>query len=68
MLENLTLCNSHVDSLIKMHTIVKNTGKPNFLQARLPVTSQLNVHMWKDLLKDYWDQQLLQLLSFWVPA
>ena len=62
MPDNVTLCNSRVYSAVEMHTIVKNTGKSNFLQARLPVTSQLNVHVWKDLLKDYWDQQLLQLL------
>ena len=34
------------------------------MQAHIPVTSQLNVEVWQELLKDYWDQQLLQLLSF----
>ena len=64
---NATLCNSHDDSSIEIHKIVKKTGKPNFFQAHLPVTSQLNVDKWKTLLKDYWDQQLLQLLQFGFP-
>ena len=51
-------------SLIEVHHIVRKTGKPNFLGARIPVTSQLKVEVWQDLLKDYWDQQLLQLLRF----
>ena len=67
MPSNATLCNSHDYSPIEMHKIVKETGKPNFLRVRLPVTSQLNVDRWKILLKDYWDQQLLQLLQFGFP-
>ena len=67
MPRNDTLCNSHDYSPIEMHNIVKRTGKPNFMEARLPVTSQLNVDKWKSLLTDYWDQQLLQLLQFGFP-
>ena len=37
------------------------------MQARIPITSQLNVEVWEELLKDYWDQQLLQLLRFGFP-
>ena len=67
MPSNPTLCNSHDYSPIEMHEIVKKTGKPNFMQAHLPVTSQLHVDKWKSLLGDYWDQQLLQLLQFRFP-
>ena len=67
MPSNATLCNSHDYSPIEMHEIVKKTEKPNFLQACLPVASQLHVDKWKSLLKDYWDQQLLQLLQFGFP-
>ena len=59
--------NSHDYSPIEMHQMVRKTGKPNFLQARLPVASQLNVDKWQSLLTDYWDQQLLQLLQFGFP-
>ena len=35
--------------------------------ARIPVTSQLNIHCWKHHLKDYWDSQLLDFLEFGFP-
>ena len=37
------------------------------MKARIPVSSQLNVNVWKNELKDYWDQQLLQLIEFGFP-
>ena len=52
-------------SLIK--SMSGKTGKPNFLGACIPVTSLLNVEVWQDLLKDYWDQHLLLLLRFDFP-
>ena len=50
-----------------VHDFVKATGVPNFLKARIPIISQLNVQAWKDNLKGYWNQQLLQLLQFGFP-
>ena len=41
--------------------LVKATGKPNYMDARL------NMDIWKSLLTEYWDQQLLQLLEFGFP-
>ena len=64
MPSSVTSCNFHDYSPIEMHKIIRKTGKPNFLQARLPVVSQLHVDKWQSLLADYWDQQLLQLLQF----
>ena len=55
------------NDLIEIHKIVRQTKKPNYMQARIPVTSQLKVEVWQELLKDYWDQQLLQLLRFGFP-
>ena len=37
------------------------------IQARIPVSSQLNVIVWKNALNNYWDQQLLQLIEFGFP-
>ena len=37
------------------------------MQACISVTSQLNIEVWQELLKDYWDQQLLQWLRFGFP-
>ena len=61
-------CNTSFNkSLLDAHYVVRQTGKPNFWGARIPVTSQLNVDRWEELLKGYWDQQLLQLLKFGFP-
>ena len=57
----------YTNNLIEIHEIVRRTKKPNFMRVRIPVTSQLNVEVWQELLKDYWDQQLLQLLRFGIP-
>ena len=54
-------------SLIDAHYVIRHSGKPNFFGARIPVTSQLNVDKWEELLQGYWDQQLLQLLRFGFP-
>ena len=50
-----------------IHALVSATNKPNYMQVRPPVKSQLNVQEWKSLLVDYWDQQLLQLIEFSFP-
>ena len=55
------------NNLIEIHEIVRRTNKPNFMPSHIPVTSQLNVEVWQELLKDDWDQQLLQLLRFGFP-
>ena len=50
-----------------MHEVVKATNKPNYMEARLPVNSQLKVDTWKRHLQGYWDEQLLQLIEFGFP-
>ena len=52
---------------IKLHEEVKKYNLPNYLGARIPIRSQMNIGIWKTLLKDYWDQQLLQCLEFGFP-
>ena len=54
-------------SFFNAHALVRATGRPNYMQARIPVQSQLNVEAWKYHLQDYWDQQLLQLIEFGFP-
>ena len=54
-------------SPLQIHEIVKSTGKPNFLQARIPIKSQLNVQHWEKVLAGYWDRQLLELIKFGFP-
>ena len=68
--KNVIVCDgvTNSDSLLdkdnNVYDIVKNTGKPNFLQARIPVQSQLNVNSWEEALVGYWDRQLLELIKF----
>ena len=40
-------------SPFRIHEIVRSTNKPNFMQARFPVDSQLNVEAWKKHLQGY---------------
>ena len=54
-------------SFLEAHEVVKLTGKPNFLQARIPIQSQLNVKAWEKALGDYWNRQLLELVKFGFP-
>ena len=54
-------------SPFNIHALIRVTNKPNYIEARLPVKSQLNISEWKSRLTNYWDQQLLQLLEFGFP-
>ena len=62
---NLTCNTTSKKSFLEIHDAVRKTGKPNFWGARIPLTS--HVEIWEELLKGYWDQQLLQLLRFGFP-
>ena len=62
------LCSSNFSgSLLQVHDVVKRSGKPNFLQARIPIQSQLKVGAWEEALGDYWDKQLIELIKFGFP-
>ena len=56
-----------VECPIKQHLMINKTHVPNFLGARIPIQSQLNVPKWHEYLSGYWDQQLLQLVTFGFP-
>ena len=49
------------------HRIVYQTGLPNYVGARLPVPSQLDVPMWRRLLQDYDDFLVCDFLDFGWP-
>ena len=46
-------------SVFDIHALVRATGKHNYMSARIPIASQLNISAWKEELGTYWDQQLL---------
>ena len=52
---------------IEAHKMVARYNKPNYLGARIRVDTQLNLEEWYDQLKGYWDQQLLDFLTFGFP-
>ena len=52
---------------LQAHKLITATGKPNFLAARIPVHSQLNIDKWHFYLAQYWDAQLLDLLEYGFP-
>ena len=52
-------------TLLQIHDIVKKSGKPKFLKARIPI--QLKVEAWEEALGNYWDGQLLELIKFGFP-
>ena len=54
-------------SPIQIHEIVRSSSKPNFMQARIQIHSQLKVEAWKKYLEGYWDQQLCELIQFGFP-
>ena len=51
----------------KLHQIVKNSDKSNFMDAQIEVPSQLNPDRWEDYLTDYWDKQLCYLIRYGFP-
>ena len=56
-----------VSDPVALHEKVKSFNLPNYLGARIPVKSQMNIQAWKSMLKGYWDQQLIQCLEFGFP-
>ena len=58
---------SEVPPIVAAHNIVKNSGKPNFMGARIPVAGQFNIHAWKFYLDQYWDKRIVDLLQFGFP-
>ena len=45
-----------VPSVIEAHKIIRTSARPNFMGARIPVASQLNINAWKSYLVGYWDK------------
>ena len=51
-----------------LYTTVISTGLPNYLGARLPVPSGLNIPRWRHLLANYHDTLLCDYLEFGWPV
>ena len=56
-----------IPDIITTHKMIRQSGVPNFLGLRIPVNTQLKVKAWRHHLKDYWDQQLVDLIQYGFP-
>ena len=56
-----------IPDIIKSHYIVKSSGLPNFMRSRIPANTNLNIQNWRSYLRNYWDQQLPDLLEYGFP-
>ena len=52
---------------LRLHKIIKNTGRYNFEEVQNTLNSQLNPDIWDSLRKNYWDEQLCLLIRFGFP-
>ena len=53
---------------MEMYCAVRDTALPNYMRARIPVPSGLNIQAWRSLLVGYHDRQVLDFLEFGWPA
>ena len=56
-----------VPDILEAHEIVRFSGVPNFLNARIPVVTQLKPDRWQYHLRHYWDKQLPDLIRYRFP-
>ena len=53
-----------IPDIITAHKLIHQSGFPNFLGLRIPVSTQLKVEAWRHHLMGYWDQQLIGLIQY----
>ena len=56
-----------IPDIITAHKLIRQSGVPNFLGLRIPVSTQLKVEAWRHHLMGYWDQQLIDLIQYGFP-
>ena len=54
-------------SLIDVHTAIRASGVPNFKGCRIQIPSNFRFQYWEDMLEDYSDRQIIDLLRFGFP-
>ena len=58
---------SAIPDLFTAHNMIKDSRVPNFLGLRIPVNTNLNVHAWRKYLRNYFYQQLVNLIEYSFP-
>ena len=59
--------NAPVTNILELHSKIRHSQLPNFWGCRIPVQGQLNSHVWREYLSDYWDKQLPDLINYGFP-
>ena len=54
--------------VVKTHRVITLSGLPNHLGARIPIPSPLRMDAWRQLLANYHDEQVCDLLEFGFPV
>ena len=57
----------NIHQYLSIAETIKVTGVPNYISARIPIKSDLNLDAWEHHLRDYPDKRLLQYLKFGFP-
>ena len=53
--------------IIEAHKLIKKSGMPNFMSCRIPVQGQIKSEKWQYYLQDYWDKQIVDLITYSFP-
>ena len=53
---------------IWLHNEIRNSGLPNFQGKRIPIKSKLNIAFWREILRDYDDYQVCDMLEYGWPV
>ena len=56
-----------ISTTLEAHKLVRSSDTHNYLKCRIPVNSHLKIHNWTYFLRDYWDQQIVDLLHYGFP-
>ena len=59
--------NVPMTDILQTHLKIRQSQLPNFLGCRIPVKGQLQAHIWREYLSDYWDKQLPDLIDYGFP-
>ena len=56
-----------IEEHLHIAEIIRQTGVPNYAQARIPIVSGLNLEAWEQALTDYPDKILIHYIKFGFP-
>ena len=58
---------SQFEQYLHIYDVVRATALPNYIEARIPLPSGLNIPVWRTLLADFPDSSLVDHLEYGWP-